>query len=65
MDAGVQPVNVRPVASKLIVTNTGRPVVSFAASRAAFASYRSLIVSITTRSAPASAPAFAISAKRS
>ena len=65
MEAGVQPVNVRPVASKLIVTNTGSPVFSFTASSAAFASYRSLIVSITARSAPASAPARAICANMS
>ena len=38
MDSTVQPVKVRPLSSKLIVTNTGREVVSFTASSAAFVS---------------------------
>ena len=61
----VTPRNVRPVASNVIVTQTGRRVCSFAASTAALTSYRSLIVSITTRSAPAASPATTISRKMS
>ena len=64
MDAGVHPVNVRPVLSKLMVTNTGRSVSSLAAIRAARVSVRSLMVSMAIRSAPASAPAFMISLYR-
>ena len=65
MEGMVQPVKVRPLASNDIVTNTGSAVRSFTASSAAFVSYRSVIVSITARSAPAAAPASAISRKRS
>ena len=64
MDAGVQPVKVRPVPSKLMVTKTGRSVTSFAASTAARVSARSLMVSMAIRSAPASAPAVMISLYR-
>ena len=38
MEATVQPVKVRPVSSKDMVTMTGRSVFSFTASRAALAS---------------------------
>ena len=65
MDGIVQPVKVRPVASKLIVTHTGSVECSFAASRAAFASYRSVIVSMQMRSTPAFTPASTISANMS
>ena len=63
MEDRVQPVKVRPSASKDMVTNTGRRVFSFTASRAALASYRSVMVSMDTRSAPARSPARAISWK--
>ena len=53
----VQPVKVRPPASKLMLARMGRPQFSFAASRAAFNSYRSVKVSKKTRSAPAATPA--------
>ena len=59
----VQPVKVRPPASKLMLASTGRPQFSLQASRAAFSSYKSVKVSQRTRSAPASAPARMISAK--
>ena len=59
--AGSVPRKVRPSSPKVMVTNTGRSVCSFAARRAALASSRSLIVSIRTRSAPAAAPARTIS----
>ena len=59
----VVPTKVRPLASKVIVTQTGSVEFSFAARTAALASYRSLIVSITMRSAPASRPASTISRK--
>lgn len=65
MAGTVTPTKVRPVASKVIVTQTGRRVFSFAASTAALTSYRSLIVSMTMRSAPASSPAVIISRKAS
>ena len=65
MEATVQPVKVRPPASKDMVTNTGRWAASLAASRAALASYRSVMVSTTIKSAPAFAPASAISRNRS
>ena len=61
MEATVQPVKVRPDASKDMVTNTGRAEFSFAASRAALVSYRSVMVSMAMRSAPAAAPASTIS----
>ena len=64
MEGMVQPVKVRPEASKDMVTKAGRPAASFTASRAALASYRSVMVSITARSAPARAPASAASRKR-
>ncbi len=38
MEATVQPVKVRPLSSKDMVTSTGRPVFSLAASSAALAS---------------------------
>ena len=50
-DSTVQPVKVRPFSSKLIDTSTGRVLFSLAASRAARASCRSVIVSMTMRSA--------------
>ena len=53
----VQPVKGRPPASKLMLAKIGRPLFSFAASRAAFSSYRSVKVSKKMRSAPAAAPA--------
>ena len=59
----VQPVKVRPSASKLMLASTGRSQFSFTASRAAFSSYRSVKVSTTTRSAPAAAPARTMRAK--
>ena len=52
------------VVSKLMVTSTGRPVFSLTANKAALASYRSVMVSITAKSAPAASPALAIWAKR-
>ena len=58
----VQPVKVRPSASKLMLASTGRVLFSFAASSAAFNSYRSVKVSIITRSAPAATPARTIRA---
>ena len=61
MDGMVHPVKVRPFRSNDMVTNTGRPVFSFTASSAAFASYRSVMVSMATRSAPARSPATATS----
>ena len=61
MEATVQPVKVRPRSSKDMVTNTGKSVFSFTASSAALASYRSVMVSMTARSAPAFSPATAIS----
>ena len=64
MEGMVQPVKVRPPVSKDRVTRTGRSVFSLTASRAALASYRSVMVSITARSAPARAPATATSRKR-
>ena len=63
MEGMVQPVKVRPVCSKDMVTNTGREVFSFTAKRAALASYRSVMVSMDTRSAPARSPAMATSLK--
>ena len=60
--AGSTPRKVLPSAPKVMVTSTGRSVRSFAASRAALASSRSPMVSMSTRSAPARAPASAISA---
>ena len=59
----VQPVKVRPPASKLMLDSTGKAQVSLQASRAAFSSYRSVKVSQRIRSAPASAPARTIWAK--
>ena len=53
----VQPVKVRPPASKLMLASTGRLLFSLTASRAAFSSYRSVKVSRNTRSAPAATPA--------
>ena len=61
----VVPTKVRPLASKLMVTQTGRSAFSFAASTAALTSYRSLMVSMTIRSAPAAAPATTCSRKAS
>ncbi len=55
------PVNVLPFSSNVIVTNTGKFVCSFAASTAAFTSYKSVMVSKITKSAPASSPATTIS----
>ena len=60
--AGSTPRNVRPSSPKVMVTTAGRPVCSRTASRAALASSRSLMVSMSTRSAPAFSPASAISA---
>ena len=60
--AGSVPRKVRPSSPKVMVTNTGKLVRSFAASRAALASLRSLMVSIRIRSAPAVAPASITSA---
>ena len=57
MEGIVVPVKVLPPASKLIVTHTGREVFSLAASSAALASYKSVKVSITIKSAPALSPA--------
>ena len=57
------PVSSFPVSSKVMVTYTGRLARSFAASTAAFTSYRSLMVSMSTQSAPAAAPASTISPK--
>ena len=65
MEATVQPVKVRPSASKDIVTSTGRLVASLAASRAALVSYKSVMVSMAIKSAPAPAPASIISRNRS
>ena len=48
--------------SNVIVATIGRSLFSLAASTAALTSKRSVIVSNTTRSAPAAAPAFTISA---
>ena len=58
MAGTVTPVNVRPFSPKVMVTHTGRSVHSRAASTAAFTSYKSLMVSMTMRSAPASCPRF-------
>ncbi len=55
--ATVVPVKVRPEASKLIVVQTGSSLFSFAASTAAFTSYKSVMVSNMIRSAPHDAPA--------
>ena len=56
------PVNVRIFSSNVIVVIIGSELFSFAASTAALTSKRSVIVSNTTRSAPAFSPAFTISA---
>ena len=53
----VQPVKVRPPASKLMLARMGRLEFSRAASSAALSSYRSVKVSKKIRSAPAAAPA--------
>ena len=63
--AGSTPKKVLPSAPKVMVASTGRRVFSFAASRAALASSRSPMVSMSTRSAPACSPAVTISAKSS
>ena len=60
-----QPVKVRPPPSKVMVQRTGRLEFSLAASRAARASARSVIVSMAMRPAPASAPARTWRAKAS
>ena len=65
MQGTVVPVNVLPSFSKLMVTQTGRLEFSLAASTAARASWRSVNVSNTTRSAPACSPAMTISLKMS
>ena len=57
-----QPVKVLWSFSKLIVQKTGKSVCSLAASTAAFASFKSVIVSMKTASAPAAAPASICSA---
>ena len=61
MAGTVTPTKVRPVASKVMVTQTGSLVFSLAANTAALTSYRSLMVSKITRSAPACSPAMTIS----
>ena len=61
----VPPVRSFPSSSKVMVTNTGREQCSLAASTAAFASYRSFMVSMRTQSAPAWAPASTTWAKAS
>ena len=61
----VVPTKLRPEASKVIVVQTGRQLFSFAARTAALTSYKSLMVSMTIRSAPASRPAMTISRKSS
>ncbi len=63
--AGVVPRKVRPSSPKLMVANTGSAVCSTAASTAAFASSRSVMVSTTMRSQPAASAARACSAKMS
>ena len=50
--SGKHPVKLLPFSSKVIVVNTGKSVFSLAASKAAFISYRSIIVSIIIKSAP-------------
>ena len=65
MDGMVQPVKVRPLRSKDMVTNTGRAVFSLAARSAARASWRSVMVSMKIRSAPARSPAWTASLKQS
>ena len=56
-----QPVKVLPFSSKVILHITSSLVFSFTASNAALSSYKSLIVSMTTRLAPAFSPATACS----
>ena len=63
--SGVVPRKVRPSSSKVIVTTTGRPEFSRTASRAALASARSDMVSMTKRSAPAASAARTCRAKSS
>ena len=62
IDGTIHPVNVLLFISNVIVHIIGRSEFSFAASTAAFTSSRSVIVSNTTRSAPALLPAFTTSA---
>ena len=59
-----QPVSSRPFSSMIMVVNTGRSQFSLAASTAAFNSSVSLMVSISTKSAPG-APARMVRANRS
>jgi butyryl-CoA dehydrogenase len=59
--SGRHPVNVLPLLSNVIITKTGSFVFSLTARTAALTSYKSLIVSIATRSAPAASPATACS----
>ena len=54
------PAKVRPFSSKVMVQKTGRELFSFTASKAAFSSSRSVMVSSTTKSAPAAAPSVTI-----
>ena len=54
--SGKHPVKLLPFSSKVIVQKTGRFVFSFAANKAAFISYKSIIVSITIISAPDFSP---------
>ena len=61
MDSIQQPVKVLWLISKVIVTATGKSECSFAASTAALHSSKSVMVSKTTRSAPAALPASTIS----
>ena len=61
MDSTSVPVKVLPFGSKVIVTQTGSFVFSLAASTPAFTSKRSVCVSSTRISAPASSPAVIIS----
>ena len=61
---GEPPVSSLPVASKMRLAKIGRSQFSFAASTAAFISYRSLMVSMRMQSAPALTAARTVSAKR-
>ena len=62
--SGGVPRNVRPSSPNVIVANTGRSQRSRAASSAAFASRRSAIVSMSTRSQPAAHTASTCSANK-
>ncbi len=56
IDVALHPVKVLLSASKLIVQNTGKSEFSLAANTAAFASYKSVMVSIKIKSTPLFTP---------